>query len=136
MIGTDAKLDAFLSEHRWGVLTTLRVSGQPVSSVVAYARQGDSLVVSTPADRFKTLSIERDPRVNFCAITNAEPFNFVAVEAHAQVERENLEAATQAVFDAIAGTGYEAPEDLALWIREDNRVILRLDPVRVYGVIR
>ncbi len=136
MIGTDAAWDAFLDGHRWGVLTTLRASGRPVSSVVAYAREGDTLVISTPADRFKTTSIERDPRVNFCAISNAEPFNFVAVEADAEVLREGLEEPTRAVFRAIADTAYQEPEDLAAWIEQDNRVVLRLHPVRVYGVIR
>ncbi len=136
MIGSNPEWDAFLSEHRWGVLTTLRASGSPVSSMVAYAREGDTLVISTPADRFKTRSIERNARVNFCALTNSEPFNFVAVEALAEVEREGITEATRAVFAAIADTEYAEPEDLDGWISANNRVILRLVPQRVYGIIR
>ena len=48
MISQRKEWDDFLTQHRWAVLTTLRGSGEPVSSVVAYARDGDSLVVSTP----------------------------------------------------------------------------------------
>ena len=136
MIGPQQDWDEFLTTHRWGVLTTLRRSGSPVSSVVAYAREGDTLVVSTPADRFKTRSIERNPSVNFCAISNSEPFNFVSMEAQATVERVDLVPATRAVFEAIADTEYAMPDDLAAWIDDNNRVVLRLQPDRVYSVIR
>ena len=47
--------------------------------MVAYARDGDDLVISTPGAAFKTLCIERDPRVSFCVINNAEPFNYVTL---------------------------------------------------------
>ena len=136
MIGNNAQWDEFISAHRWAVLTTLRQSGQPNSSVVAYAREGDELLISTPGQTFKRASIEADPRVNLCIISNAEPFNFVAIEAHALVTRENLLAATQKVFANIADTGYTEPPDLPAWLEQQARVILRLSPQRVYGVIR
>ena len=136
MIGNKPQWDEFISAHRWAVLTTLRQSGQPNSSVVAYAREGDELLISTPGQTFKRASIEADPRVNLCIISNAEPFNFVAIEAHAVVTRENLLAATQKVFANIVDTGYTEPADLPAWLEQQARVILRLSPQRVYGVIR
>jgi len=36
---SNSAFDNFLTEHCWAVLTTLRSSGAPVNSVVAYARQ-------------------------------------------------------------------------------------------------
>lgn len=136
MIGDNAQWDDFVSSHRWAVLTTLRGSGQPVSSVVAYARDGDQLVISTPGGTFKRASIEADPRVNLCVISNAEPFNFVAIEADARVNRDNLVDDTKRVFANIADTQYSEPEDLPAWLESQQRVILRLTPQRVYGVIR
>ncbi len=128
--------EQFLSEHRWAVLTTVRTSGAPVNSVVAYAREGSDFVVSTPGTTFKRTSIDRDERVNLCAISNSEPFNFVAIEGIAKVQRDNLEPATRLVFEAIADTGYTLPDPLAPWLESQQRVILRITPTRISGVIR
>ena len=136
MISDNPVWNAFISDHRWAILTTLRKRGGPVSSVIAYAREGDELVVSTPGDRFKVKSIASDSRVNLCIITNAEPFNFVAIEGLATIQRDNLVPATKAVFDAIQSTGYQQPPDLAAWIIKEKRVILRIRPERVTAVIR
>ena len=135
MISNNAEFDQFVTDHRWAVLTTVR-DGQPVSSMVAYARDGDRLVVSTPGRTFKRSSVEKDARVNLCVISNQEPFNFVAIEGEAVVTRENLEADTIKVFDNIADTGYQLPEDLPHWLESQQRVIISITPVRVHGVIR
>jgi PPOX class probable F420-dependent enzyme len=132
MISTNPRAERFIDEHRWAVLTSLRRSGSPVSAMVAYAREGDQLVVSTRADAFRTQSIARDNRVNLCVLGNREPFSFVAVEGTAEVESENLVPATRKVFEAIADTDYQEPPDLAAWIEQDRRVILRITPLRVF----
>ncbi|MXX30497.1 MAG: hypothetical protein F4Z45_12605 [Gammaproteobacteria bacterium] len=136
MISANPAWDEFLRSHRWAVLTTLRTSGSPVSAVVAYALDGDELVVSTPQTTFRHASIARDERVNLCAFSNQEPFNFVAVEGRCDIERTDLVRTTKLVFKAIEGTGYEEPADLPGWLAEQQRVILRIKPTRVYGVIR
>ena len=136
MIGDNAEHDQFISDNRWAVLTSLRADGQPVSSVVAYARDGDTLVISTPGGTFKRRSLERDARATLCVMPNAEPFNFVSVEGRMDVEHEDLVANTRLVFQNISDTGYQEPEDLAGWLESQQRVILRLRPQRVYGVIR
>ena len=48
MISDNSAFDDFIRDHRWAVLTHLKRDGAPASSVVAYAVDGDSLVVSTP----------------------------------------------------------------------------------------
>ncbi|MDA0978648.1 MAG: pyridoxamine 5'-phosphate oxidase family protein [Proteobacteria bacterium] len=136
MISENPAFDEFLSEYRWAVLTSLRSNGQPVSSVVAYARDGDDLIVSTPGATFKRSSIERDSRVNLCVINNEQPFNFVAIEGEAVVEKTRLVETTRLVFKNIEGSGYQEPEDLEAWLDMQDRVIIRIRPVRVTGVIR
>jgi PPOX class probable F420-dependent enzyme len=136
MISEDPLVEQFIDRHRWAVLTTLRHSGSPVSAVVAYARDGDQLVVSTRSGAFRTRSLARDNRVNLCLLSNREPFSFVAVEGLASVETENLVPATRKVFNAIADTEYQAPPDLTDWIAADDRVILRITPVRVFATWR
>jgi len=136
MIGKISEFDQFITDHRWAVLTTMRKTGQPVSSVVAYARDGDALVVSTPGTTFKRKSLETDDHATLCIITNQEPFNFVSVEGSMVIETTELVDNTRLVFRNIADTDYQEPEDLEQWLISQERVILRLNPSRVYGVIR
>ncbi len=136
MIGDNEAFDAFITEYRWAVITALRSNGNPVSSVVAYARDGDDLVVSTPGMTFKRKLLENDGRVNLCIINNEEPFNFVSIEGVASVESDDLLRRTRLVFKNIANTGYQEPPDLEAWLEEQSRVILRIRAERVYGVIR
>lgn len=136
MIGTNEAFDQFITDHRWGVITTLRKSGQPSSSWVAYARDGDTIIVSTPGGTFKRKTLEADPRVTICMSTNAEPFNFVTVEGRAEITTEDLVAQTRKVFQAIEDTGFQEPEDFEGWLEKQKRVIIRIHPERVSGVIR
>ena len=64
------------------------------------------------------------------------PFNYVSIEGRAIIEQEELVRTTRLVFANIEGTGYGEPEDLEAWLRDDERVILRIIPERVFGVIR
>lgn len=135
MIGTEA-FDAFISGNRWCIVSSLRKDGSAASSMNAYAREGDQLVISTQAHRLKTKTLARDPRITLCIINNAEPFNYVSVEGTCEVQREGIADATRAVFASLAAIGYPEPPDLELWMREQRRVILRVTPLRVSGVVR
>jgi len=136
LISNNQEFDMFISQHRWAVLTTLRAKGSASSSLVAYARQDDALLVSTPGSTFKRKTIEQDPRVTLCIISNQEPFNFVTVEGEAQIETESIIDGTRAVFANIESVGYELPENLPDWLESQQRVIIRITPGRVSGVIR
>ena len=136
MISENQSFDKFISDHRWATLTTLRKNGSPVSSVVAYARDRDELVVSTPGFTLKRKTLEADNRINLCIITNQEPFNFVSMEGTAEIEKEDLVKNTRLVFQNIEDTGFEEPDDFEGWLESQQRVILRIKPGRVYGVIR
>lgn len=136
MISDNPDWDQFITEHRWGVLTTLRKSATPSSSLVAYTRDADELIISTPGATFKRRSIEHNPDVSFCVISNAEPFNYVTVEGAARISTEHLLEDTRLLFANIAETGYAEPEDLPGWLEKQQRVIIRIRPTRVHGVIR
>ncbi len=136
MIGTNPHFDTFLDQHRWAVLSTLRKTGGASSSVVAYARDGDRLLISTPGGTFKRQSLARDPRATLCVISNAEPFNFVTVEGTAIIHTKDILADTRRVFANIADTQFTEPEDLPGWLEAQARVILEIQPLRVSGVIR
>lgn len=129
-------LERFLTEQRWAVLTTLRGNGAPVSSVVAFARDGDTLLISTPGGTFKRRSIEQNPHVALCVISNSEPFSFVNVEGMASIETDGLVEGTRKVFANIAATGYPEPDNLVQWLEDQARVLIRIRPERSYAVIR
>ena len=52
-----------LADARFVSLTTFRRSGEPVSTPVWVARDGDALVVLTPAESGKVRRLRHDPRV-------------------------------------------------------------------------
>ncbi len=135
MIGTP-QFDQFVSDNRWAIVVSLRRDGSPATSINAYARDGDQLVVSTQGHRLKTKTLRNDPRIVLCIINNAEPFNYVSVEGTCEVQTEDLIGPTRAVFQNIANSGYSEPPNLEQWLRDQGRVILRVTPTRVSGVIR
>lgn len=128
--------EAFLNSHRWAVLSHLAPGGAPSSSVVAYARDGDEFVVSTPGGTAKRRHIARDGRINLCVISNSEPFNFIALQGRAAVSREDLLRRTRLVFDAISDTGWTVPDDLEAWLKKQQRVIIALRPTHHHTVLR
>ena len=134
MLGTP-ELDKFISEQRWAVVTTLRGSGQPSSSVVAYAREADELVISTPGKTFKVRTLEQDPRVSVCVFDEAQHPSFVTLEGTVEIQREDVKDATQKVFENLAPTGFRPPDNLDAWLRDQERVILRMRSQRVSGVL-
>lgn len=136
MIADNRAFEDFISQNRWAVLTSLRKDGHPVSSWVAYTRDGDTLIVSTPGKTFKRKSLERDPRVTLLISNDAAPFNYVSAEGLATIETENLVHSTRLVFANIKNSGFSEPENLEAWLSEQERVIIRIHPERVSGVIR
>ena len=135
-VATDQLIDRFIGKHRWATLTVLRKSGSPVSSIVAYAVDGDALVVSTPGSTFKRRAMEVDARVNLCIMSNEEPFDFVSLEATGEVLTENIAEATKKVFKNIEAVGYTLPDPLDDWLTQQSRVILRLTVHRRHAVLR
>ena len=135
-MATDQLIDRFIGKHRWATLTVLRKSGSPVSSIVAYAVDGEALVVSTPGSTFKRRAMEVDARVNLCIMSNEEPFDFVSIEATGEVLTENIAEATKKVFKNIEAVGYTLPDPLDDWLTQQSRVILRLTVHRRHAVLR
>ena len=135
-MATDQLIDRFIGKHRWATLTVLRKNGSPVSSIVAFAVDGDALVVSTPGSTFKRRAMEADARVNLCIMSNEEPFDFVSLEATGEVLTENIAEATKKVFKNIEAVGYTLPDPLDDWLVQQSRVILRLTVHRRHAVLR
>jgi len=134
MIGTPEQ-DAFINKSKWGVVTTLRADGTPSNSVIFYARDGDDLVFSTTKSRVKAKTLTRDPRVNLCVLDEGAPFGYVAVEGRATIEEDRLVPLHVAINKAMRGGEFTPPEGFEERLRREGRVIIRVRPERVSGVV-
>jgi len=95
-MSADTAFDA-LGKERFVSLTTYRRSGEPVSTPVWVASDGDALVVTTPADSGKVKRLRHTPRVELrpCSRTGrvrdgAPPVAGTAQVLSDSVSRERL----------------------------------------------
>jgi PPOX class probable F420-dependent enzyme len=61
-------------------LTTLRPGGQPHTTPVWIARDGDVLLVNTASGRVKARNVEGDPRVSVCIVDPDDDQHVLSVE--------------------------------------------------------
>ncbi len=89
---------ARLADEPFVSLTTFRRTGEPVSTPVWVAPEGDALVVTTPTASGKVKRLRRDPRVELrpCSRTGKVPDGAEPVPAVAVVEPPS-DAATTAL---------------------------------------
>ncbi|HKS91469.1 MAG TPA: TIGR03618 family F420-dependent PPOX class oxidoreductase [Tepidiformaceae bacterium] len=135
MIGT-AEQDAFVSEMRQAIVTTLRRDGSPTSSLVAYCRDGDEIVFSTTKDRLKAKTVAHDPRVVVAILDGESKGRFVSVEGNGTVQRDEVAAGHVLLNRHMRGNpDWTPPEGFADKLKADGRVLIRIRANRVSGVI-
>lgn len=135
MIGTPGQ-DAFISSQRWAVVTTLRGDGSPSNSVIFFARDGDTLLFSTTTDRLKARTLALDPRIAITVLDEGAPFRFATVEGTATIEHENLVENHVLINRAMRNDpAWQAPEGMLERLQGEGRVVIRVHPERVSGVV-
>lgn len=135
MIGT-AEQDAFISNSKWAVVTTLRRDGSPSSSVVFYVRDGDEILFSTTVDRLKAKSLRRDPRIAVTVLDDGAPYGYVTVEGTAVFVDRDVRAHSERIYRSFRGPEWSPPADFAEQLAAEGRVVVHVTPQRVSGVIR
>ncbi|MEM9134675.1 MAG: pyridoxamine 5'-phosphate oxidase family protein [Actinomycetota bacterium] len=80
--------DAFLGDHLWGVLTTIRASGGPQVSMVAYDWDGTDLVISCRSSAAKFVNASQRPDV---ALSVSDEADCATVVGRAVVHRTGPE---------------------------------------------
>lgn len=133
MIGTPEQ-DAFITESRWAVVTSLRGDGTPTNSVIFYAREGDELIFSTTADRLKAKTIRKNPNIAITVLDEGAPFRFVTVEGKATIQSEDIVPGHVAVNRAMRRADFSPPEGFEAGLKSAGRVLIRLKASRVSGV--
>ncbi|SFK90625.1 PPOX class probable F420-dependent enzyme [Geodermatophilus ruber] len=130
---------AFVAEHRWGVLATIRRDGRPHLSNVGYAYDpGQQVIrVSVTDDRVKTRNLRADPRVTL-HVTSQDFWTWVAVEGTAELTPVAADPHDGTVEELIAyyrGVNGEHPDwdEYRAAMVADHRLVVRFRPERTYG---
>jgi len=122
----------FLEQHRLAIVGLPRQAGPPHMSPVYYALDGDDIVISTTASRFKAKAIGRNADVSLCVLGEEPPFPYLLVYGKGAVE----EAGAVDVMMQIGGrmAGNPLPESARPAVvqraKQEGRVVLRVRPER------
>lgn len=122
-----------------GVLVTLKKDGRPQLSNVMFAVVDGTVRISVTDSRAKTRNLRRDPRVSL-HVTAPDFWSYVVIEGEAVLTpvADKADDATVAelveMYRAMAG---EHPDwdDYRRAMVADRRLVVRLQPRHVYGMI-
>jgi PPOX class probable F420-dependent enzyme len=129
-----AEMDEFVSAHQWAVMTTVRGNGQPSSSVIGYARDGDELLIAASESSLKIRCLERNPRVTLCIFGDEAQPRFATIEGTATLHRNGLEQPKRRILANTVPQGVPASE-IEGWLNEPTCVVVRVQVSRVSGVV-
>ena len=123
--------EAFLRSHRLAVLATGRRDGSPQVSTMAYAYDGDHVVMSVTRDRAKWPNVGRQPRVAMVVNEGRQQLVLYGTAERIADDPERLEL-TKQVREAIGRPAQEDDATIAAQLDQDKRVILRITPETVF----
>jgi len=127
---TDAKRDAFLAERRYGILTTLRANGAPVSLPVWYEWDGATLRMFCHEASAKLRRLGHDARATVLVVNHpSEPENWIAFDGRITARDEGGLELAERVFDRYYPPGDERRSALESWRQmKDGWRLLELEP--------
>ncbi|MFF3612861.1 PPOX class F420-dependent oxidoreductase [Streptomyces sp. NPDC002580] len=137
---TQDALLKLLSEHRGGVLVTLKKDGRPQLSNVSHFYYPDERIVrvSLTDDRAKTRNLRRDDRASY-HVTSADRWAYTVVEGTAEltpVAEDPYDETVEELIRVYRDVLGEHPdwEDYRAAMVRDRRLVLRLRVERAYGI--
>ena len=119
--------EAFLREHRFCVVSTLRKDGGPQSTPVYYLYEDGKLLISVTKTRKKTHNVLRDSRVSVVVLAEAFPFDYVQIMGTAAISEEDLVATSRRIWSTFRP---QLPEDFAQVMADQQRVVMIVTPER------
>ncbi|MBK3642749.1 MULTISPECIES: PPOX class F420-dependent oxidoreductase [Streptomyces] len=137
---TQDTLLELLSDHRGGVLVTLKRDGRPQLSNVSHHYDPDERIIriSVTDDRAKTRNLRRDPRVSYhvstpdrrayTVVEGTADLSPVAKDPHDDTVEELIR-----LYRAVLGEHPDWDDYRAAMVR-DGRLVLRLKVERAYGI--
>ena len=133
---TDAQRDAFLAGRRYGILTTLRRDGAPVSLPVWYEWDGATLRMFCHEASGKLKRLKNDARAAVLVVNNPdEPENWVSFDGRISIRSEGGLELAERVFDHYYPSGDDRRAALDSWRKMAGQwrlLELRPDAIRVH----
>jgi PPOX class probable F420-dependent enzyme len=124
----------FLDAHRVGALATTAPDGTPRQSIVYYAREGDTLLVSTLTDRAKARDVRRTGWASLCVHGDEAPFPSAAFSGPAEILTEDIGGPTARVVQRVMGADEPPDPQTDDALASVGRVVLRITVERVTAV--
>ncbi|WP_373290053.1 PPOX class F420-dependent oxidoreductase [Longimycelium tulufanense] len=116
-----------LDGRNHATLATINPDGSPQTSVIWVGRDGDEVVFSTTAERYKTRNMCRDPRVSITIFDHGDPNTYAEIRGTVTFTQEgSREPVEQLAQKYIGREFYPEPPDVV-------RVTARLTPTKVTG---
>lgn len=138
----DNALIEFITEHSRGTLATIRGSGVPQLSTVAYSFDPRTRIfrISVTADRAKVANLRRDPRASF-HVSSEDGWSYAVGEGRVELspvaERTRDDDTVSELIDLYRDISGEHPDwdEYARAMVDDRRLVIRLHAERVYGQV-
>ncbi len=133
-------VETFLSEHRRGVLITLRRDGRPQASNIVYGFGDGTVRISVTADRAKTRNLTRDRRASL-HVTSGDFWRWVVAEGEAELSSVSIEPGDAVgrelaeLYEAVRGEPHPDWDDFHRAMVAERRLVVRLRPERFYGQV-
>lgn len=126
---------AFLEQHRLVVVGLPRKAAAPHLSPVYYAMDGDDIIISTTASRFKAKAVRRNPQIALCILGERSPFPYMTVYGHATIEEQGAPDVMMKIGERMTGNPVPETARPALLKRaqDEDRVVLRVRIERFGG---
>lgn len=129
----DAERDTFLAEHRYGILTTLRRDGAPVSLPVWYEWDGTTLRMFCHEASAKLKRLKHDARATLLVVNHPdEPENWVSFDGQIAIQRNGGLELAERVFDRYYPAGDDRRPAIDSWrSMKDEWRLLELAPANI-----
>jgi PPOX class probable F420-dependent enzyme len=138
-VTADPRMLAFVAEHRWGVLATIKGDGRPQLSNVGYSYDAEAQLVrvSVTDSRAKTRNLRADPRVTL-HVASKDFWTWVAVEGTAELTPVAADPNDDTVEELVTyyrGINGEHPDwdEYRAAMVTDRRLVVRFRPEHTYG---
>ncbi|CAL9441462.1 PPOX class F420-dependent oxidoreductase [Streptomyces sp. NPDC057837] len=135
---SDEALSDLLAAQRFGTLATVKRSGHPHLTTMAYSWDAGSrtLRFSTTADRVKVTHLRREPRAAL-HVQGGDVWSFAVAEGEAEVSDVTSVPGDAVGRELLAMIPADAaPQDEDAFLRQlvdEQRVVIRLRVDRLYG---
>lgn len=129
----------FIRTRQNGVLVTLKRDGRPQLSNITYALGADDVMrISITADRAKYNNLKRDTRASLY-VSKEDFWGYVVLDADAELSppaADPHDATVEELIVLYRDAAGEHPDwdDYRVAMVKDQRVVVRLRPVHVYGM--